>query len=206
MTRGSNLAATGLILVLGLAAGSPAPAGNVSIGVQINVPPPPIVLTAPPSLVVVPGTPVSYAPAASYNYFSYGKRYYTFHNRAWFYATAFNGPWVVLPVEQVPPPVLAVPVGYYKSPPPAPQAVFAKHIEATRVHARVIYAKHVEAASGRVAHVVEERGAKRWTHGPGHGGHVKADEVNAEVIYAEHVKAGWIEADEVYAEHVKIGR
>ena len=72
MTRASILAATGLILVLGLAGGSPAHAGNVSIGVQINVPPPPIVLTAPPSLVVVPGTPVSYAPAASYNYFSYG--------------------------------------------------------------------------------------------------------------------------------------
>ena len=68
MTRASILAATGLILVLGLAAGSPAPAGNVSIGVQINVPPPPIVLTAPPSLVVVPGTPVSYAPAASHNW------------------------------------------------------------------------------------------------------------------------------------------
>ncbi|PYM66089.1 MAG: hypothetical protein DMD79_03545 [Candidatus Rokuibacteriota bacterium] len=207
MRRGSFLAVSGLAVLIGLAATPPADAGGkVSIDVQINPVPPPVVVTAPPSLVVIPGTPVSYAPAASVNYFSFRGRFYTLHNRAWFYATAFNGPWVFVPVEQVPPPVLAVPVTYYKSPPPAPQVLFAKHIEAGRVHARVIYAKDVEARDGRVAQVVDDRGAKRWKHGPDHGAHIKTDEITAEVIYVEHLKTGWLEADEVYGEHVRIGR
>jgi hypothetical protein len=204
MTRGFFLTFSGLLLMIGLTATPPAHAGG-SVSVDIQITPPPVVVTAPPSLVVIPGTPVSYAPSAPVNYFTFGGRFYTFHNRAWFSATVFNGPWVYVPVEQVPPPVLAVPVKYYKSPPPGPQVLFAKHIEAGRVHARVIYAKHVDADGGQVAQIVEERGPK-WKNGPKHGARVKANEVSAEVIYAEHLKAGWIEAAEVHAEHVRIGR
>jgi hypothetical protein len=75
------------------------------------------VVAAPPPLVVVPGTPVYYAPALSVNFFYYGGRYYTFHEGAWFSAIAYNGPWVFAPVARVPRPVLAVPVRYYKVPP-----------------------------------------------------------------------------------------
>src|SRR5262249_36168778 len=107
MTRGFFLAIASLALMIGLTATPTAHAGgNVSIDVQTT--PPPVVVTAPPSLVVIPGTPVSYAPSAPVNYFSFGGRFYTFHNRAWFSATVFNGPWVYVPVAEVPPPVLAV--------------------------------------------------------------------------------------------------
>jgi hypothetical protein len=98
----------------------PVRADSVSIGVNIGSPPPPppaIVYAAPPQLVVVPGSPVYYAPSVSVNFFSYGGRYYSHHNGAWFLATTYNGPWNYVAVERVPQPVLAVPVAYYKVPP-----------------------------------------------------------------------------------------
>lgn len=99
---------------------APVQADNFSIGVNIGSPPPlppAIVLPAPPQLVVVPGTPVYYAPSLSVNYFAYGKRYYSHHNGAWFMASSYAGPWSYIAVERVPRPVLAVPVTYYKVPP-----------------------------------------------------------------------------------------
>src|SRR5574341_119096 len=98
----------------------PLQADSVSIGVNIGTPPPPppaIVLPAAPALVVVPGTPVYYAPSVSVNFFAYGGRYYTHHNGAWFSASVYNGPWAFIAAERVPQPVLAVPVAYYKVPP-----------------------------------------------------------------------------------------
>ena len=72
---------------------------------------------APPPLVVVPGTPVYYAPSLSVNFFAYGGRYYSHHNGAWFVAATHSGPWTFVAVDRIPQPVLAVPVAYYKVPP-----------------------------------------------------------------------------------------
>ncbi len=99
----------------------PVAADSVSIGINIGPPPPPpppaIVLAAPPPLVIVPGTPVYYAPSLSVNFFFYRGRYYTYHNAAWFMATGYGGPWTFVAVERIPQPVLAVPVAYYRVPP-----------------------------------------------------------------------------------------
>ena len=120
MTRVTMVA---LILVGGLGGllgPMPAYADSLSIGINIGSPPPPpplIVVAAPPQLVVVPGTPVYYAPSLGFNYFLYGGRYFTFHNGSWFFAGSYNGPWTFVAVEKVPQPVLAVPVAYYKIPP-----------------------------------------------------------------------------------------
>ena len=124
MTRKAVIAGLLLGLAVELLLAAPG-AAEVQIGISIGTPspvvvappppPPPVVVTAPP-LVVVPGTAVCYAPAVPYNFFFFAGRYYTFHDGAWFYATIYNGPWVFLPVEHVPPPVLAVPVAYYRVP------------------------------------------------------------------------------------------
>lgn len=99
-------------------------AGGVSIGVNIGPPPvvvapppPPSVIVAAPALVVVPGSPVLYAPSLNANFFFYGGRYYTYHGANWFYAPAYNGPWILAPFHAIPAPVLAVPVAYYRVPP-----------------------------------------------------------------------------------------
>lgn len=116
-----------LTAFLALTVVNPVAADNLSIGINIGVPspppvlvappPPPVVLVAPPHLVVVPGSSVYYAPGAGINFFSYGGRYYSFHEGAWFVATTHRGPWATIAPARVPPPVLAVPVAYYRIPP-----------------------------------------------------------------------------------------
>lgn len=126
----------GLAAVVALMTVSSAAADGVKIGVNIGVPapppivvatpppavvvtapPPPIIVTTPPQLVVVPGTTVYYAPSSSINFFSYGGRYYSFHEGAWFVATTRGGSWSTISRDRVPQPVLGVPVTYYRIPP-----------------------------------------------------------------------------------------
>ena len=106
------------IVLAALAALAPvaARAADVHVGINIGVPPPPppVVIEAAPPLVVVPGSPVYYAPQLPYNYFYYGGQYWRFHEGAWFAAASFAGPWGFVSVHHVPPPLLAVPVRYYK--------------------------------------------------------------------------------------------
>jgi hypothetical protein len=88
---------------------------GVNVDVNIGLPaPPPIVVASPPRVVVVPGSPVYYAPDANVNLFVYGGRYYTFHQGAWFVGPKHSGPWTFVAVERVPAPVVAVPVKYYR--------------------------------------------------------------------------------------------
>ncbi len=119
MSRRRVLAGILLGVMAGLLPALPAGAHDLSIGISIGSPPPPppLVVAAPPPLVVVPGTGVYYAPPVAYNYFVYRGHYYTFHDGAWFYAHAHNGPWILLPAHRVARPILAVPVAYYKVPP-----------------------------------------------------------------------------------------
>ena len=102
------LIATSMMIPLG---------ADAQVSVNINVGPPPVIFAAPPRVVLVPRTPVYYAPDTSYNVFVYQGRYYSFHEGAWFLAGAHGGPWAFVPVAQVPPPLLTVPVRYYKIPP-----------------------------------------------------------------------------------------
>ena len=117
--------------------GALAVAGDVNVGVTIGVPRPPVVVAppavvvapptvvvapppvvlAPPSLVIVPGMPVHHVPTASFNFFVYGNRYYSFHNGAWFVAGGRGAPWTIIAIESVPAPVRAVPVKHHKVPP-----------------------------------------------------------------------------------------
>jgi hypothetical protein len=107
-----------LILVAALSgiAAMPARATNVNVGTQVGPPPPPI-LVATPRLVIIPGSPVLYAPGVSFNLFVHGGRYYSFHNGVWFHSPRRGGPWAAVAMDRVPYVVRAVPVTYYKIPP-----------------------------------------------------------------------------------------
>jgi hypothetical protein len=115
-----------LVLVVSLFSSARVQAGGVHVDINLGTPPPPVVVVpdpppvvvaAPPQLVVVPGTTVYYAPSVDHNYFFYGKRYYVYHNDAWFYAHSHQGPWIHVAHQHVPRAVLAVPVEYYRVPP-----------------------------------------------------------------------------------------
>jgi hypothetical protein len=92
---------------------------DVAVNVNIGVPPaPPIVLPAPPQLVLVPGVPaVHYAPALSVDLFFHDSRWYYPHGGFWYVGRSYRGPWAPVAVGHMPPAVLAVPVRYYKIPP-----------------------------------------------------------------------------------------
>lgn len=111
----TTVAAMGLAMLV-LVAG-PALADSISIG--INTPSVSLGLNigSPPPLVLVPKTHVYYAPSVPHNYFVYEGYYYVFHEGRWFYSHHYNGPWMGLTIHQVPRPLLAVPVTYYKIPP-----------------------------------------------------------------------------------------
>ncbi len=103
--------------VVGLLSAGTAVADSVSIGIKTDSLKLGINIGQPPKLVAVPGTPVHYAPGLPSNYFFYGNRYYLFHGEAWYIASSYNGPWTVIVLQQVPPPILSVPVQYYRVPP-----------------------------------------------------------------------------------------
>lgn len=122
-------------VVLGLASVGDALAADVHVGINIGTPPPPpVVIQAPPQLVVVPQAPVYYAPQLPADVFVYYDQYYTYRGGSWFWANGYQGPWFQIAIGRVPPPVLAVPVAYYKHPPrhgkhhgPPPWAGHGKH-------------------------------------------------------------------------------
>ena len=104
-------------LVAGLAALAVTSSASIAAAhVTVNLGPP-IVVQAPPRLVVVPESPVFYAPDVEYNYFVYDHRHWVLRDGRWYVARTYRGPWTVVPVARVPSPVAAVPVAYYKVPP-----------------------------------------------------------------------------------------
>jgi len=111
-----GVATIATLLAVGMPlAGAPARA-DVHVGINIGVPPPPaIALPAPPPLVVVPGSPVYYAPEVPYNFFYYGGTYYVFNDGYWYNSRSAHGPWVF--VQHVPRAVRYVPARYYHVPP-----------------------------------------------------------------------------------------
>jgi hypothetical protein len=114
------MASRWLVMLVGLAvwtvAAAPAAADSVSIGVNtrdvsfnLSVGP------HRPALVAVPGLPVYHVTTVHHDSFFYGGHYYVHHQGVWFSSVRHSGPWVV--VHHVPPPILAVPVKYYRVPP-----------------------------------------------------------------------------------------
>ena len=87
-------------------------AGRATAGLNID-----FNLIAQPQLVVVPGTPVAYAPTVPANYFFYNGQYYLFTDGGWFVAGGYNGPWLALSPAYVPRALLTVPVNYYRAAP-----------------------------------------------------------------------------------------
>ncbi len=100
---------TAAAIVVSLAAAA-SPASS-QVHVSVNIGTPPAFVAAPPPLVVVPGSPVYYAPGYDYELFFYGGRYYTQFNGAWFWAPRPGARWIG--VSTVPRPLLAVPVEYH---------------------------------------------------------------------------------------------
>ena len=107
-----------LIIALALLLGPALPAqaqlsldiGGRGFNIGINMP-------VYPRLVLIPGYPVYYDPDVSSNYFFYDGLYWVFVGDNWYASTWYNGPWELVPPEEVPQFLLLVPVRYYRAPP-----------------------------------------------------------------------------------------
>src|SRR5574341_200288 len=84
--------ALSLVLWTGLE-GNPSWAG-VDVNVNIGIPlPPPIVVTAPPSMVFLAEPGVYVAVGVPYDIFFISGYYYYFHGGYWYRARGYDGPW-----------------------------------------------------------------------------------------------------------------
>ena len=83
---------------------------QVSVSIGINLP-------LFPSLVLVPGYPVYYAPRLNSNFFFYDGMYWVYEGDNWYSSSWYNGPWWLVGPEYVPLFVLRIPVRYYRNPP-----------------------------------------------------------------------------------------
>jgi hypothetical protein len=70
-----------------------------------------------PELVLVPGSPVYYAPRAQTNYFFYDGLFWVYQDDRWYASPWYDGPWDLVDPYDVPIFVLRVPVHYYVRPP-----------------------------------------------------------------------------------------
>ena len=106
---------TGPAILLGaiLACGAPNEASaGVNVGIGINIGPPPIVVPAPPEVVLVPRSNVYFVPGVDFDVFFYNGFWWSPRGDRWYRARAYNGPWGIINRRYVPGPVFRVPHDY----------------------------------------------------------------------------------------------
>jgi hypothetical protein len=90
---------------------------EVNVNIGIGVPLPPVVIPAPPSVVLIPATYVYYVPEVSVDILFYHGYWYRPHHGHYYRATSYNGPWVVVAPSAVPRAVVHVPSDFRRIPP-----------------------------------------------------------------------------------------
>ncbi len=100
--------ASAMFLVL-LASSSTGIAGvSINIGVSL----PPLVISAPPVVAVIPGTDAYFCPDVAADVFFYDGYWYRSYEGNWYSAVSYNGPWVYLAVTSVPTVFFQLPTDY----------------------------------------------------------------------------------------------
>ncbi|MBU5637159.1 hypothetical protein KOM00_10480 [Geomonas sp. Red69] len=84
-------------------------AAEVSLSINIG---PPVVVGAPPAMVMVPGTSVYFAPGLDVDIFFYGGYWWSPRGNRWYRSTDYDGPWRTVARSSVPRTVYRVPREY----------------------------------------------------------------------------------------------
>jgi hypothetical protein len=85
---------------------------QAEVSVNINLGPPPIVVSAPPAVVMIPGSQVHFVPDPSIDVFFYGGYWWSPRGERWYRARAYNGPWGVIERHRIPRAVIYMPRDY----------------------------------------------------------------------------------------------
>ena len=85
---------------------------RAEVSVSINLGPPPIVVAAPPEVVMIPGSQIHFVPDPKIDVFFFGGYWWSPRGERWYRARAYNGPWGVIERHRVPRAVIYVPRDY----------------------------------------------------------------------------------------------
>lgn len=107
-----RLMASGAALVCAVALGMTFGEAFAEVQLNINLGPPPVVVSEPPSVVLVPGTGVYFLPDVNFDVFFFGGYWWSPRGDRWYRAPAYNGPWSGVSRRVVPAPVFRVPHDY----------------------------------------------------------------------------------------------
>jgi len=102
----ARTAVTGLGMLLGLMLMNSmlATAAFAEVNINVNIgPPPPIVVHERPAMVYLPEPGLYVAVGIPYDVYFLSGRYYYYHQDHWFWASGYNGPWVVVEHNHMPP-------------------------------------------------------------------------------------------------------
>ena len=84
----------------------------VNLNVNLNVGPPPVVMSEPPEVVMMPETGVYFVPAVSFDLFFFNGNWWSPRGWRWYMSRAYNGPWGIIRRNQVPANLVRVPKNY----------------------------------------------------------------------------------------------
>ena len=107
----------GIVVLFALMCAVTSAAAQVSVGVWLPGVSIGINMPVYPTLVLVPGYPVYYAPQLNSNYFFYDGMYWVYQGDSWYASSWYNGPWVLVAPDVAPVYILRVPLRYYRQPP-----------------------------------------------------------------------------------------
>ncbi len=85
---------------------------NAGVNVNISIPLPGLVITAPPVMAVIPGTYAYFAPDVEADIFFYHGYWYRPYEGRWYVSAEYNGPWGYIAVNRVPSFLINVPPSY----------------------------------------------------------------------------------------------
>jgi len=85
---------------------------RAEVSVNINLGPPPILVSAPPVVVMIPQSQVYFVPDPQIDVFFYAGYWWSPRGQQWYRARAYNGPWGMIEQRRVPPAVVYMPRDY----------------------------------------------------------------------------------------------
>ncbi len=86
--------------------------GTAGVNINIGIPLPGLVFSAPPALVVIPGTYAYIAPDVDVDIFFYQGYWYRPYEGLWYIAADYRGPWSFIAIDRVPSVFLNLPPYY----------------------------------------------------------------------------------------------
>ncbi|MDQ7837501.1 MAG: hypothetical protein RDU59_03290 [Thermodesulfobacteriota bacterium] len=90
---------------------------EVDVSVNIGLPLPSVVISSPPAVVMIPGSPVYFDPDIEVDIFFHRGYWYRPYRERWYRATHYNGPWRHIARRAVPTAIVHVPPSYRHIPP-----------------------------------------------------------------------------------------